>query len=281
MDFATSCCFGILPGDASIVFTYMTQLHKALTASELSLDIPLTALAFGIGALLFEVVILRIYLERSADDDLAIYNLIMAQKDLHTTRRAGPPPPRIERALSLSEQVVAAFDGVLNNKDTKHQFLQIFWKGNLQPSAEELKFDGAIAKVVDPNGEAFQWPASEDPGLTGGTLPSLRAKADGPPRPRPIKRRRTLEEVCGMVNYNVYIVADLQKQEQESTLPVPNPDDVPNPDGVPLPNGLLHGPTRRSKRLKMQLEVETGENERGKGAGSRVLPKKRKREQYD
>ncbi|KAL1939097.1 hypothetical protein VTO73DRAFT_10357 [Trametes versicolor] len=276
MDFATSCCFGILPGDASVIFTHMTELHKLLSAtSGLSPDIPLTALAFGIGAVLFEVVILRIYLERPAEDDLAIYNLIMAQKDLNAPREATrPPPPLIERALSLPEQVVAAFDGVLDNKNPRHRFLLIFWKDNLQSCSEELKFDGAIARVVNEDGEAFQWPATGDPGLTGGgALPSLRAKAaDGPPKPRPVKRARTAR-------------MDLENKPAGSTTVVPPPDLLPEAPllpHVPLPDHLHQVPARQSKRLKMQAPVEKVENEgeqseKGKGARSGVATRKRKR----
>ncbi|KAH9849131.1 hypothetical protein C2E23DRAFT_897161 [Lenzites betulinus] len=181
--FATAYKLDILPGDSSLILQSLTQLQIVLAANPSSLEIPQDALVFGIGVVLFNLVIVRTYLERPPSDDLALYNLLRSSSTSQS-------PYRLVRQLSHSEQALAACEGAQDTSDPQHTASAVLHLDILHPTSTPPIFDGQVTVIESTNGSApYLWPQSQDDGLVDDEeLPGLQAAPTPSTKPRPKPR---------------------------------------------------------------------------------------------
>lgn len=182
----------ILPGDASLLPSILVDIQRHYlyliqTREMVKDDIPIHALIHGAANLLFQIVILRLYLNRSPVDDRTIYHLIAGDRKDES----------IVRLPCHAEQAVAACDGAQDTRQAHHTDTALLYERILTPGPVDAVWDGPIAHVNTPGG-AFQWPLSGDNGLTGGNPAYQRGHIPEVPRrkpkPQPKRRPETAKE---------------------------------------------------------------------------------------
>lgn len=171
----------ILPGDASLAENFIADIK--VQAHREKIDIISEDLALvPVGSILFHLVILRTYLNRPAENDLDIYEFIVAN--------------RVSRTWTVHEQALAACHGEDDTSSNAH-FNSIpdphRWEVNVVKVTSDIEVplsdDRPFASIQSP--EAVVW--TNRPGLTGGTRRPrqyrplhIRLAPLGPrPKPRP------------------------------------------------------------------------------------------------
>lgn len=165
----------ILLGDSSLIEPFLQDLHRRLVAkhehnNSSGQNKSISGLVYGPGLMLFNLVILRIYLGRTAEDDDEIYQLVVeAADDVELQRREQTKKPRdiehdttedsisiadalkshfcdedaeptftartrITRKLTIPEQAAAALQGL---RDTTRLKLTASYRGPM-PKASEI-----------------------------------------------------------------------------------------------------------------------------------------------
>ena len=109
-NFRSALSVPLLLGDESLIDPFVTRLHQSLvhnpsngvSASEAAL------LASAVGGVLFSTVIVRSYLERPAEDDQAIYCLLMSNiRQSSSSLPSETSNARIIRRLTVPEEALA------------------------------------------------------------------------------------------------------------------------------------------------------------------------------
>lgn len=156
----------LLLGDRSLVYAFVDRLRNDLTSIDHQLESSEAAfLASNLGAMLFNLVLLRCYLERPPCDDGTIYQLLkdstLGTRSIHGT---------ITRHLSIPEAALASMQQ-LDDEELRDPHLWCTFVHD-QPNTVEhdptldCTISHPIAFVHTPDGDLFMWPESADPGLT-------------------------------------------------------------------------------------------------------------------
>ena len=195
-EFLSSFSVPILPGDASLALEFISNLkcHIAHTLTSLADDRAI----MSIGQVLFNLVILRTYMSRPAENDHNIFELV---KD-----------NQVSRVWTSHEQALAACFGE-DDTSVNASFLTkpnpFLWKIKVLPDPNpELHQEHAFVTIRNP----IVW--TTGPGLTGGTRkprhyrpPHLRLLEPGPrPKPRPAYGKR----LSGMAEGGSTVVGDVE-----------------------------------------------------------------------
>ncbi|KAJ7431676.1 hypothetical protein FB451DRAFT_1381426 [Mycena latifolia] len=190
----------ILPGDYSLMEDHinfvMLKINAAAEAT--SDDSPLREdkrrISIDISALLFKLVILRVYLGRSSKDDFQIYylarkydhNLSIATNDPFVAAKLG----RIIRYSTIPEQVLLAAEGV---KDTRTAPVKSPQRCsiNTQPdkTSESIPDGYLLASPVGANNTPYVWLVTSSPGL----YQEVTAQTLMRPKPKPVWRPKDSE----------------------------------------------------------------------------------------
>jgi hypothetical protein len=171
----------ILPGDASLAENFIADIKVQAHREEINIISEDLAL-IPVGSILFHLVILRIYLNRPAENDLDIYEFVKAN--------------RVTRIWTVHEQALAACHGE-DDTSSNARFNSIpdphRWEVNVVKVTTDMEValsdDRPFASIQSP--EALAW--TNRPGLMGGTRKPrqyrplhIRFAPLGPrPKPRP------------------------------------------------------------------------------------------------
>lgn len=171
----------ILPGDAFLVENFIADIKVQAHREKINIISEDLAL-IPVGSILFHLVILRTYLNRPAENDLDIYEFVMAN--------------RVSRTWTVHEQALAACHGE-NDTSSNARFSSIpdpnCWEVNVVKVMSDIEVplsdDQPFASIQSP--EALVW--TNRPGLKGGTCRPhqyrplhIRLASLGPrPKPRP------------------------------------------------------------------------------------------------
>lgn len=207
----------LLPGDSSLVMSHLTRVRTLIHLHPSPLKIPEEALIFGIGVVLFDVVLVRTYLELPACNDTALYYLMVQaqgkQDQLSTS---------IVRQLSHEEQALAACEGAHDTSDPRIDSTLGPHPKFLQYTADQPTFDSTIMRIVRSDGSAHVWPAPRDAGLTGGEpVSSDLPKPPLKPKPKPRPRKRPAEVYIQLIDnehhsHNIIVLGPRQRCSSDS-----------------------------------------------------------------
>lgn len=160
----------ILPADLSLVDDIGSKIFTGLR----KVNPRLGTLLLTPATILLQLVVLRVYLQRPASDDIQIYHL---SRNLDVTERHNLDDHdtnidakcgSISRNLSIPEQVLAAGQGV---SDTRSALIPPTMFCNIALKLDKnivLEHDFQPASPLTENGHAYTWHPSTEQGLTGG-----------------------------------------------------------------------------------------------------------------
>lgn len=227
LEFQSSLAIPILPGDAYLVEAFVTTLYQKLTRASHSAIPSMDHLqvATGVGTVLFQLVVLRTYLDRGPCDDEMIYQLLRGTyQEPPSGGLQHKHTPRIVRRLTVPEEALAAVKGLGPSAGVEE-----LWGSHIpQPSESlhrfikcvkklECRFALPLAYVVTEDNTLFCWPQSTDAdphkpaaaglgvGLTSTTFPQnptssvsadLLRHSESPvrkPKPKPRPKARLLK----------------------------------------------------------------------------------------
>ncbi|KAK7047011.1 hypothetical protein R3P38DRAFT_3423671 [Favolaschia claudopus] len=218
--FAGRFNIGILPGDASLIEPHIQELTSTLFPFDPDSKTPHTMKSRRwfqtVGPILFQLVILRIYLRRHPSDDIQIYFLsrFFTSEELRALPLDDPlwnaKAGNIIRNITTPELVLNTPEHKQPGRSISYDFTKM--KLRFTRAAEgriPSTFD--LASAFGGNGDEYVWQSSELPGLFEQFIdppPSspLTALSDievepRPPSPAPLvertKRRRAVEDIGG------------------------------------------------------------------------------------
>lgn len=176
----------LLQGDLSLLDEFITTAHRTFRAhweSESETEpllFDLDSLLHGPVRLLFDVVILRHYLERTPADDNQIFQLLF---DAGESREMSPPKPpnldlrpyQVYRKRTVPEQVLAACAGYKTTAGSVtfgESWVTVIasLKKSIKPEHAAVSFVPPLVYIKPPgDGAPHMWFPSKAQGLTGGT----------------------------------------------------------------------------------------------------------------
>ncbi|OBZ71988.1 hypothetical protein A0H81_08092 [Grifola frondosa] len=171
-DFRMTYEVPILPGDTALIEPYLIDMQRRLSRDPSMLTIDPHALVFGVAAFLFDLVVLRNYLERGPKDDITIYNIIIGAGD-HSMQKAENKVPLtswIIRRSTLPEQALAACQGVNDTVASNDTWRFALANPECIKFTKDLplRYDAPLASMITDTGDVFVWPETNVSGLTGG-----------------------------------------------------------------------------------------------------------------
>jgi len=163
----------VLEGDQSLIDDFRSRMKSQIQRDGHKID---DMYLMGPATMLFNLVILRVYLSRTPDDDLTIYSLVIGGQ--------------VSRQLTSHEQVLLAIAGWDDADYTKMHATDL--KGLCKQVSYQIdnKLKVPTPTIVIPHNT--KWPPASTRGPTG--QPGSQSLGQPKPRPRHLKRSLPLEQ---------------------------------------------------------------------------------------
>jgi hypothetical protein len=182
----------ILPGDYSLIESHISYVMNKARMSfkeQPELDSEERRIMIDIPVVLFKLVVLRVYLGRSSEDDFQIYYLARSfdKKELASIGANDPfaaaKHGRIVRYPTIPEQVLLAAEGVKSTRTAPTRSpMGCNLKTKTNKSSGSIPDNYLLASALDANNSLYLWEESSAPGLFRGPTVVIPA---GRPKPRP------------------------------------------------------------------------------------------------